>query len=64
MVGRLAGAFRNIGRSQIADAIISTMDAAVYAVRETDPFDTQLDLTLPRRDSKRFVQLKKVSRQS
>ena len=35
--GRLAGAFRNIGRNQTADDIVSTMQAVGYDVREADP---------------------------
>jgi len=38
IAGRLAGAFRNIGRDQIAETIIATMKAAGYTVNETDPF--------------------------
>lgn len=38
VAGRLAGAFRRIGRDSIADDIIATMKAAGYDVRETDPF--------------------------
>jgi hypothetical protein len=38
IAGRLAGAFRNVGRDRIADDIVKTMSAAGYAVRETDPF--------------------------
>ena len=36
--GQIAGAFRRIGRAQIADEIISTMKAAGHDVREADPF--------------------------
>lgn len=39
VAGRLAGAFRNIGRSRIADNMVGTMQAAGYTVRETDPFE-------------------------
>ncbi len=39
IAGRLAGAFRNAGRSGIADEIIKTMKAAGYDARETDPFE-------------------------
>ncbi len=39
IAGRLAGAFRNIGRDRIADDIISTMQAAGYTVSENDPFE-------------------------
>lgn len=38
VAGRLAGAFRNIGRSQIADTIIETMRSAGYTTVESDPF--------------------------
>jgi hypothetical protein len=38
IAGRLAGAFRNVGRDRLADDIVKTMSAAGYAVRETDPF--------------------------
>ena len=38
VAGRLAGAFRNIGRNQMADAIVETMKSAGYAIHETDPF--------------------------
>ena len=41
VAGRLAGAFRNIGRSQVADTLVETMRAAGYTVNETDPFDNQ-----------------------
>jgi len=37
--GRLAGAFRSIGKSRIADEILSMMKAASHDVRETDPFE-------------------------
>lgn len=38
VAGRLAGAFRRTGRSDIADDIVKTMKAAGYNVREVDPF--------------------------
>ncbi|MHB1527991.1 MAG: Fic family protein [Acidiferrobacteraceae bacterium] len=41
VAGRLAGAFRRIGRAEIADEIVAMMKAAHYTVRETDPFATQ-----------------------
>lgn len=44
IAGRLAAAFRNIGRTRIADDIISTMKAAGYAVREDDPFERKIAL--------------------
>jgi fido (protein-threonine AMPylation protein) len=39
--GHLAGAFRRIGRPETADEIVSTMKAAGYHVRESDPFATE-----------------------
>lgn len=38
IAGRLAGAFRNIGRADSANEILRTMKAAGYDVRENDPF--------------------------
>jgi hypothetical protein len=42
VAGRLAGAFRNIGRPQIADVIVETMRTAGYVIHETDPFADRL----------------------
>lgn len=39
IAGRLAGAFRRLGKKEIADEIVATMKAADYTVRETDPFE-------------------------
>ncbi len=41
IAGRLAGALRRIGRSDLADEISTTMRTASYTVRETDPFAPQ-----------------------
>ena len=38
VAGRLAGALRNVNRSEAADEIIATMKAAGYDIRETNPF--------------------------
>jgi Fic/DOC family len=38
IAGRLAGAFRNMGRNRIADDILKGMRAAGYSPREVDPF--------------------------
>ncbi|MCC6540432.1 MAG: Fic family protein [Bryobacterales bacterium] len=38
VAGRLAGAFRRIGRVELADEVSSTMKAAGYDVREKDPY--------------------------
>ena len=50
IAGRLAGAFRNIGRNRIADDILRTMQSAGYSVREADPFDRKLEAILPQRE--------------
>lgn len=55
IAGRLAGAFRNIGRDRIADDIVRSMQAGGYTVRETDPFDTRLELALPRRETSPYA---------
>ena len=38
VAGRLAGAFRRIGRGDIADEVIGVMERAGFGVRESDPF--------------------------
>ncbi|MCY3819734.1 MAG: hypothetical protein OXH52_10305 [Gammaproteobacteria bacterium] len=40
IAGRLAGAFRRVGRGDVADEIVRTMKVAGYDVRESDPFNT------------------------
>lgn len=50
LAGRLAGAFRNIGRARIADDVLKTMRAAGYHVRENDPFSDRPALALPVRE--------------
>jgi fido (protein-threonine AMPylation protein) len=48
VAGRLTGAFRRVGRPELAGEILTTMKAAGYVVRETDPFAAQKTLaTLP-----------------
>lgn len=51
IAGRLAGAFRNIGHDRIADDIIKSMEAAGYTIRESDPFETPLEISLPKREA-------------
>lgn len=55
IAGRLAGAFRNIGRDRIADDIIKTMQAGGYDVRETDPFETPSIIKLSTREVSPYV---------
>ena len=52
VAGRLAGAFRNIGRDQIADNIVETMRVAGFTVNEGDPFqDKPVTAFAPRETS-------------
>ncbi|HCS27198.1 MAG TPA: cell filamentation protein Fic [Spongiibacteraceae bacterium] len=55
IAGRLAGAFRNIGKDPIADAIIDTMRAASYTVKETDPFDEPSPMAFSNRERSPYV---------
>lgn len=55
IAGRLAGAFRNIGRAGIADEILKGMDAAGYAVRESDPFEQPAPFAMPARECSPYV---------
>jgi hypothetical protein len=55
IAGRLAGAFRNIGRERIAEEIIGTMRAAGYDVRENAPFETPPPAILNNRETSPYV---------
>lgn len=55
IAGRLAGAFRNIGRDRIANEIIQTMSIAGYDVRETDPFEEEQTLSFSNRERSPYV---------
>lgn len=55
IAGRLAGAFRNIGRTPIAENIIETMRAAGYAVNENDPFKAAPPMTLSLQGASPYV---------
>ena len=55
VAGRLAGAFRNIGRDRIADDIVKTMQTADYDIREKDPFESTINLILPAREQSPYV---------
>ena len=55
IAGRLAGAFRNIGRPRIADEIVRTMRAAGFNVRETDPFEARSAVSFTRRERSPYV---------
>jgi hypothetical protein len=55
IAGRLAGAFRNMGRGRIADDIVKTMTAAGYAVRENNPFTDKPSLVIRARETSPYV---------
>ena len=55
VAGRLAGAFRNIGRDNIANDIVSAMRTAGYDIRENDPFEECVGLISPARDQPPYV---------
>jgi hypothetical protein len=55
VAGRLAGAFRNIGRDQIADDIIASMRAAGFTVNETDPFKDKPAVSFSARETSPYV---------
>ncbi|MDF0708360.1 Fic family protein [Flagellimonas okinawensis] len=55
IAGRLAGAFRNIGRDKIADEILKTMKRAGFDVRESDPFNEKFPVQLSLRDRSPYV---------
>ena len=55
IAGRLAGAFRNIGRERIADDILKAMRSAGYTLREQDPFAAKLETLLPTREQSPYA---------
>lgn len=55
IAGRLAGAFRNIGKIKIADQIIDTFKQAGYDIREEDPFADQLAVSVGPRGLSPYV---------
>lgn len=56
--GRLAGAFRNIGSTAIANEIIDTMKSLGYSIREEDPFETSSTIVYERVTSPYVTRLK------
>ena len=55
VAGRLAGAFRNIGRDEIADRIAGRMKTAGYVVNETDPFSEESPVIFESRETSPYV---------
>jgi hypothetical protein len=47
VAGRLAGAYRKIGRGEVADEVVSTMKAASFDVRENNPFAADIQVASP-----------------
>lgn len=61
IAGRLAGAFRNIGRDQIAETITATMRTAGYTVNETDPFKDLPPVAIGQRETSPAVNRLRMS---
>lgn len=55
IAGRLAGAFRNIGREKLADDIVKTMEKAGYTIRENDPFEEKTLIALNARSKSPYA---------
>lgn len=55
IAGRLAGAFRNIGKNAIADNIIEAMKTAGYSIAEDDPFGEKPALIIRDRELSPYV---------
>lgn len=55
IAGRLAGAFRDIGREREADEIVASMEAAGYTIRETDPFERASPFVFDKRETSPYV---------
>ena len=55
IAGRLVGAFRNIGRTWIADNIVKGMQAADLKVQEQDPFAEKTPVSFGRRDASPYA---------
>jgi len=55
IAGRLAGAFRNIGKNSIADNIIEAMKAAGYIIIEDDPFKEKPPIIFSERELSPYV---------
>jgi fido (protein-threonine AMPylation protein) len=55
IAGRLAAAFRNIGRARIADDITGAMQAAGYTISESDPFEDPSLVSFGARETSPYV---------
>jgi len=61
VAGRLAGAFYNIGRDNIAENIIATMKSAGYTVNENDPFEDKPSILFSAREVSPYVNRLRMS---
>jgi Fic family protein len=61
IAGRIAGAFRNIGKNAIADNIIEAMKAAGYSVAEKDPFEDKAAIIFGNRELSPYVNRMRMS---
>lgn len=61
IAGRIAGAFRNIGRNAIADNIAETMKAAGYSITESDPFEEKAEILFAERELSPYVNRMRMS---
>lgn len=61
IAGRLAGAFRNIGRDRIADNIVATMQSAGYTINETDPFESESPVEFSLRETSPYINRLRMS---
>ncbi len=55
VAGRLAGAFRNIGKNSIAENIIEAMRVAGYSITENDPFEEKPVIIFGERELSPYV---------
>ena len=55
IAGRLAGAFRNTGRTDIADRIVGDMTKAGYKINEKDPFTQPAPFVITIRESSPYT---------
>ncbi len=61
IAGRLAGAFRNLGKETIAENIIETMNTAGYNIIENDPFEEKPILLFSDRELSPYVNRMRIS---
>jgi len=55
IAGRIAGAFRSMGQTHIADEIHSSMKMAGYTIREMNPFEDIPEITFSSREQSPYV---------